>query len=103
MSLSTFDTLQSRFDSRAAEGMNEVFQFHFSDAADHYLLVKNGTLRVEQGEHADPSVSLNMSTETLKGVMSGEISGMSAFMTGKLKATGDVMLATKLSSLFPNG
>jgi putative sterol carrier protein len=33
--------------------------------------------------------------------MSGETSGMSAFMTGRLKATGDVMLAAKLNSLFP--
>ncbi|HSP56953.1 MAG TPA: SCP2 sterol-binding domain-containing protein [Halomonas sp.] len=103
MSLSTFDTLQSRFDTSAAEGMDEVFQFHFSDASDHYLMVKDGTLRIEQGEHAAPSVSLSMSTATLKSVMNGETSGMSAFMTGKLKATGNVMLATRLSSLFPNG
>jgi putative sterol carrier protein len=34
--------------------------------------------------------------------MSGDINGMTAFMTGKLKATGNVMLATKLTSLFPS-
>ena len=96
------DKLQKRFDADAATGMDDVFQFHFSDAEDYYLVVKDGALDVQQGEHDDPSVSLTMTTETLKGVMNGEINGMTAFMTGKLKATGNVMLATKLTSLFPN-
>ncbi len=103
MSLSTFDKLQSRFDAQAASGMDEVFQFHFSDAGSHHLVVNDGTLDIREGEHDDPSVSLNLSTETLKGIMSGEVNGMTAFMTGKLKATGNVMLATQLTRLFPSG
>ncbi|MDR5905968.1 SCP2 sterol-binding domain-containing protein [Franzmannia qiaohouensis] len=96
------DKLQQRFDAEAATGMDDVFQFNFSDADDYYLVVKDGSLDVQQGEHDDPSVTLSMTTDTLKGVMNGEINGMTAFMTGKLKATGNVMLATKLTSLFPN-
>ncbi|MGP8292256.1 SCP2 sterol-binding domain-containing protein [Halomonas sp. AOP43-A1-21] len=102
MSVNTLEKLQARFNPEAAEGMDEVFQFHFSDAGDHYLVIKDRTLDVQEGEHDDPSVSLSMSTDTLKGIMSGDINGMTAFMTGKLKATGNVMLATKLTSLFPN-
>ncbi|MDF9434362.1 MULTISPECIES: SCP2 sterol-binding domain-containing protein [Chromohalobacter] len=95
------EKLQSRFDPAAARGMDEVFQFHITDADDYYLNVKDGTLDIQPGEHDDPSVSLTTDTETLKGVMNGEINGMQAFMSGKLKATGNVMLATKLTSLFP--
>ncbi|MDR5902052.1 SCP2 sterol-binding domain-containing protein [Halomonas icarae] len=101
MSQSTLDTLTSRFDPQAASGMDEVFQFHFDDAESHYLVIQDESLSVEQGEHDAPSVSLTMSTATLKGLMTGEVNGMTAFMTGKLKATGNVMLATKLTSLFP--
>lgn len=101
MSTNTLEKLQARFDPQAAQGMNEIFQFHFSDAGSHYLDIQDGTLGIHEGEHDDPSVSLSMSTETLKGIMNGDINGMTAFMTGKLKATGNVMLATKLTSLFP--
>lgn len=102
MSSNTFDKLQDRFDPQAAKDMDDIFQFHFSDNGSHYLVIKDGNLAIEEGEHDDPSVSLSMSTDTLKGVMNGEINGMTAFMTGKLKATGNVMLATKLTSLFPS-
>lgn len=102
MSNSALDKLHSRFNSGAAQGMDEVFQFHFSDEGNHYLVVKDGSLEVDQGEHDDPSVSLSMSTETLKGLMNGDVNGMTAFMTGKIKATGNVMLATQLTSLFPS-
>ena len=102
MSSTTLDKLQSRFNPEAAKGMHEVFQFHFADAGSHYLDIQDGTLGVHEGEHDDPSVSLSMSTDTLKGIMNGDINGMTAFMTGKLKATGNVMLATKLTSLFPS-
>ncbi|WP_447553066.1 SCP2 sterol-binding domain-containing protein [Vreelandella sp. EE22] len=102
MSSTTFEKLEARFDPEAAKGMDEVFQFHFSDEQSHYLHVQDGTLDIQQGEHDDPSVTLSTSTETLKGIMNGEINGMTAFMTGKLKATGNVMLATKLTSLFPS-
>ena len=103
MSNSTLDQLQDRFDSQAAQGMDDVFQFHFSDNGSHYLVIKDGTLAIAEGEHDDPSVSLTMSSDTLKGLMGGDVNGMTAFMTGKLKATGNVMLATKLMSLFPKG
>ncbi len=102
MSSNTLDKLQSRFNREAAKGMDEVFQFLFSDAGSHHMVIQDGTLDVHEGEHDDPSVSLSMSTDTLKGIMSGDVNGMTAFMTGKLKATGNVMLATKLTSLFPS-
>lgn len=102
MTDNVLDKLQARFDPQAAQGMDDVFQFNFSDEGSYFLVVKDGSLNVQTGEHDDPSVTLSMSSETLRGVMSGDISGMSAFMSGQLKATGNIMLATRLNSLFPS-
>ena len=100
-STTTLDNLKARFDPQAAKGMDDVFQFSVSDAEDYYLEVQDGTLGIHQGEHDDPSVTLMSDSITLKGIMNGEIDGMHAFMSGKLKATGNLMLATKLNALFP--
>nr|WP_298415570.1 SCP2 sterol-binding domain-containing protein [uncultured Halomonas sp.] len=97
----TLDRLKNRFDPQAAQGMDEIFQFNVTDDEDYYLHVQDGALGVHNGEHDDPSVTLAADSATLKGIMSGEIDGMHAFMSGKLKATGNLMLATKLSTLFP--
>ena len=37
----------------------------------------------------------------MKGIVDGSTDGMQAFMGGKLRAEGDMMLAMKLSELFP--
>jgi len=42
-----------------------------------------------------------MASDTLEEVMSGETDGMQAFMTGRIRADGDIMLATRLTSIFP--
>jgi putative sterol carrier protein len=96
----TIDQLKARFDPQTAQDMDDVFQFNILDDEDYYLEIREGTLDVHQGEHGDPSVSIATDSATLKGIMNGEVSGMHAFMSGKLKASGNVMLATRLPQLF---
>eukprot|EP01031_Cornospumella_fuschlensis_P007582 gene7582-9398_t len=93
--------MQSKFNAGAAAGLDLVFQFNIEDGDNHYLVVKDGTCDVQQGDVPNPNVTLIMSTETLVGIMTGETDGMQAFMGGKLRAEGDMMLAMKLGELFP--
>lgn len=95
-----FKQMGERFDSDAASGVDEVFQF---DIDDEYwqAVVNGGACEILEGEHDDPSVTLSMDADTLQEVMSGETDGMQAFMAGRIKATGNMMLATQLTSLFP--
>ena len=65
------------------------------------LIVKDSTCELQEGENPDANVTLVMDSQTLKGIVSGETDGMQAFMGGKLRAEGDMMLAMKLSELFP--
>ena len=42
-----------------------------------------------------------MEDQDLADLLSGELDGMTAFMTGKLQLDGDMMFAQQLGALFP--
>lgn len=93
--------MEGKFNPAAAAGLDLVFQFNIEDDENFHAIIKDGTCTVATGDAQDPNVTLIMDTETLQGVMSGETDGMQAFMGGKLRAEGDMMLALKLGELFP--
>lgn len=95
-----FAKLEERFNPEHAAGLEAVFQFAVEDADSFYLEISAQQLSADWGEHKDPNITLRLTEETLAQVVSGELDGMSAFMRGKLRAEGDVMLATKLGKLF---
>ncbi|MGD9819142.1 MAG: SCP2 sterol-binding domain-containing protein [Desulfomonilaceae bacterium] len=98
-----FQKMPQVFNADAATGLDLVFQFHITgdQAGDWNVAVKNGTCAVEKGVHANPSVSLTMADQDWLAMCNGKLNGMTAFMTGKLRASGDIMSAQKIPSLFP--
>ncbi|MFA5677874.1 MAG: SCP2 sterol-binding domain-containing protein [Pseudomonas sp.] len=95
------NNMENKFNPAAAAGLDLVFQFNIEDDSNFYAVIKDGACNVAQGDAEDPNVTLIMDSETLNGVISGETDGMQAFMGGKLRAEGDMMLALKLGELFP--
>ena len=93
--------LSEHFDADAAGSMDEVFQFNFSDAEPHVVTIKEGHCAIEAGVNDDASATLEMSSETLTEILNNDLNEMQAFMTGKLKVSGNMMLATQLKKLFP--
>ncbi|MCX4024792.1 SCP2 sterol-binding domain-containing protein [Endozoicomonas sp. SM1973] len=98
----TLNQMKSKFNADAAAGMDVVFQLQIENNTYH-IIVKDGNCDMVEGSHDDPSVTLTMDGDTFTGVMDGSVDGMQAFMAGQLRAEGDVMLATRLSELFPLG
>jgi putative sterol carrier protein len=98
-----FGSMSQVFDATAAAGLDMVFQFHItgSEAGDWNVVVKDGTCQVNQGTHESPTVSLTMEDVDWLAMCNGTLNGMTAFMTGKLKATGDIMAAQRIQTLFP--
>lgn len=96
-----FEQMVGRFDSAAAAGLEAVFQYRLDEGDAHYAAISNGECTLGEGEHDEPSVILLMDTDTFKEVLNGETNGMQAFMAGRIRAEGDIMLATRLESLFP--
>ncbi|MAU40300.1 MAG: sterol-binding protein [Kordiimonas sp.] len=48
----------------------------------------------------DADVTLTMTTDTLDGMLAGDIDPQMAFMSGKLQIDGDMSLALKLGDIF---
>lgn len=95
------ESMKAKFNPAAAAGLDLVFGFRIDESKHFSLIVKDGTCELQEGENPDAQVTLVMDGETLEGIVSGETDGMQAFMGGKLRAEGDMMLAMKLSELFP--
>lgn len=94
--------MKAKFNPDAAKDVDLIFGFNITDAGKQYaLLVKDGTCELQEGENEKADCTLVMDSETLEGIVSGETDGMQAFMGGKLKVEGNMMLSMKLSELFP--
>lgn len=98
----TLNRVVSKFNADAAADLDAVFQINVDDDDNNYFIkIKDAACNLDQGDHDDPTVTLSMDCETLQGIFSGDIDGMQAFMEGKIRAEGDIMLATRLTELFP--
>lgn len=100
-----FVGMPSAFNRDAAAGLNAVIQYNIegADGGDWYVVIKDQTCTVSGGVHASPTLTMRMADKDWIAMCNGQLNGVTAFMTGKLKATGDIMLAQRLTALFPTG
>ena len=100
-----FDGMPKAFDRGEAAGLNAVIQFNIegNEGGDWYAMIKDQTCTVSEGVHDNPTLSLRMSDKNWIALCKGELNAVSAFMTGKLKAKGDLMLAQRMPKLFSIG
>jgi putative sterol carrier protein len=98
-----FGNMENVFNSNAAKGLDAVFQFDITGdvGGNWHVIIAGGTCQVNEGVHEAASVTLTMSAETWLGMVNKEVDGVQAFMTGQLKADGDIMLAQRITQLFP--
>jgi putative sterol carrier protein len=100
-----FDTLPNRFVPNAAKGVKAVFQFELAGdgGGTYHVTVDDGVMAVAEGAVPAPSATLKMTAENYVKMANGQLNGAMAFMSGKLKVTGNVMLAQKMQAIFPQG
>jgi len=82
----------------AIDGMECTVQLNISEPS--YFTVCNGELAVQAGEAEAPDVTLTVSDDNLVKLIKGELSGVMAYMSGKLQVDGDIMLAKQLPEFF---
>ena len=97
-----FSGMPASFKPAAAKGISAVFQFEITGEGGGLwnATVKDGTCQVAEGKHASPTVTLTMAGDTWLGIVNKQVNAIQAFMGGKLKLTGNMMLAQKMQDLF---
>jgi putative sterol carrier protein len=99
----TVEAMQQLFNPSAAAGLNKTLQLNITgeDAGVYAVKIENQTCQVIKGGVEKPSLTLTMSDKDWLAITAGKLDAMNAFLTGKVKATGDMMLAMKIPQLFP--
>jgi putative sterol carrier protein len=94
--------MPSAFVPEKAQGLDVVLQFKFTGAepGEWYAEIKDGKVNVQQGAHANPKMTLTADSEDYVKLFTGQLDPMQAFMGGKLKLTGDLNLAMKMTQFF---
>ncbi len=93
------------FRPELAVGVNAVIQYRLtgSEGGDWIINIHDGICEVAPGLAENPKMTLTADAKDFKDVLTGKANGMQYFMMGKLKLTGDLNLAMKLTSFFKMG
>ena len=98
-----FNEMQKRMDGNPAKlaGIKAVYQFEINgaDAGVYSVAIADGKGMVTEGPHASPNITITMASNDFADMVEGKLDGIAAFMGGKLKVKGDMMLAMQLQSL----
>jgi putative sterol carrier protein len=99
----TFETMVSLFNPSAAGSLNKTFQWNVTgeEAGKYALKVANGTCELINGGVEKADVTFTIADKDWLAIAEGKLDAMNAFATGKLKLSGDMMLAMKVQQLFP--
>ena len=94
-----FESLETRVDPAKAKGMTASYKFNIDGAGSWNVDVDDGKVTViENGGEVDTTIST--SDETFMKIAKGEQNPTAAYMSGKLKVSGDLGQAMKLQKLF---
>lgn len=98
-----FTMLPERFNTAAATGLNKTLQWNITgeETGVWAFQIIDGTGHLIPGGVEKPDTTFTTSAKTWMAIAEGKQDAMKAFMTGKLKVAGDMMLAMKVPEFFP--
>ena len=69
----------------------------------YQLKIAGGKCEIVKGRADTPRVTLTLALPDFLRVVAGKLPPVQAFMSGKLKLSGDMMIATAMQGWFPQG
>ena len=98
-----FDELPGQVEPGEIAGINHSYLFVVAGEGRWLVEVRDGAVRVTpdfQGDDGEADATISTSSEVFDRLVAGSQNPMTAYMTGKLKVSGDVGAALELKKLF---
>jgi putative sterol carrier protein len=97
-----FEQMPSRFKKEAAQGLTAVYQFDLAGegGGKWQVSINNDTCDIKEGAHPSPNITISMAAQDYLDMVAGKLNPQMAFMTGKLRISGDMGLALRFQGLF---
>ncbi|MGH2785551.1 MAG: SCP2 sterol-binding domain-containing protein [Actinomycetota bacterium] len=98
-----FEGMVTAFKPEAAAGKTAVLAYEITtpeEAHSYALKVDNGTCELHKGPVESARITMVMAFPDWLRLAAGELDGMKAFMSGKLKIRGDMMFAQQMATWF---
>ncbi|MDW5327806.1 SCP2 sterol-binding domain-containing protein [Plantactinospora sp. KLBMP9567] len=100
-----FGRMPTLFRADRAGNTNTVLHWTITGRPDggsdtYEIVIENGACQVSETPQRDPKLTLTMGPVEFLKIVSGDANPVMMFMTGKLKAKGDLGLAANIANLF---
>ena len=98
-----FDSMRGSFQPGKAKGVHARYQWDLSgpNGGEWWIDVEDGTYKMGKGKIPNPNVTFILKDQDWVAICNNQISGMWAYLTGRLKVRGDQGVARKLGEIFP--
>lgn len=93
-----FESLPSRANGKTAEGVDASYVFAIDGAGTWTVKVENGKVAVSEGDQGG-DCTISTSEATFEKIVDGRQNPLTAYVTGKLKVSGDLNAAMKLKEV----
>ena len=100
-----FDTLNERFIPEKADGVSATYLYELEGegGGTWNVTVADKALVVKSGSVDDPSVTYRMKAKDYVDLANGDLGGVKAVFTRKLKVSGSIPLAKRMNDFLPPG
>jgi putative sterol carrier protein len=95
-------SMHSRFHPEGCKSFKAAFHWKLSgkEPREFTFVVDHGKLEVLQGPYENPEVTLEASSDDYLRLVNGDLRGITAIMTRKLKVKGSLQLTSKIDNIF---
>jgi putative sterol carrier protein len=98
-----FDSMRGSFQPAKAKGVHARYQWDLSgpNGGEWWIEVNDGTYKMGKGKIPNPNVTFIATDKDWVAICHDQLSGIWAYLTGRLKVRGDQAVARKLGEIFP--